>query len=325
MDLGLYVSSFYFIHTSKKKSNYMELNSLFPYTNNKYFNIIDFFEDFFKAHNNIRNLYLDNKLYSIETDASWRGETDQYIYTCARINSGTYGVETDIYDVKSKAKVGSISKDQAGVLPFFVFVAVAKPGTSTTPINKGLIMFQSMGVYGVKSVTCKLLNEFSKSKMDCTFRTCNVSASEFLKAFFDIGRLKRLRLIRNSVSDDNSDLLEGVSYAREERVLSSFRGAIFSGLVDRLIQFGLSKSAVFEWENDITYDCVKATMDIGEGKERTVDLHAYDNLSIIEYVPKQYQKDNGHADEHTIIQYFCMRATEYLRKMDMTIRVVSKH
>lgn len=209
-------------------------------------------------------------------------------------------------------------------MPFFVFVAIPKEGTSTGPINKGLIIFQSMGVYGVKSITCKMINEFSKERMNSTFHTCNVSPSEFLRTFFELGGLKRLKLVNNRLSEDKSDLLSGVSFAKEERILSSFWGNTFSGLVDRLIQFGLNKSAVFELEKGTQYDNVTATIDIGEGRQRTVNLHKYDNMSILEYVPRQYEKENGHADENTIIQYLCARATEYMEKMDMTIHVVSK-
>ncbi|MFR2869720.1 MAG: hypothetical protein ACLTCJ_05645, partial [Gemmiger formicilis] len=54
------------------------------------------------------------------------------------------------------------------------------------------------------------------------------------------------------------------------------------------------------------------------------NLHKYDNLSILEYIPSQYEKENGHADENTIISYLCARATEYIEKMDMTIHVISR-
>lgn len=81
---------------------------------------------------------------------------------------------------------------------------------------------------------------------------------------------------------------------------------------------------IFELENGISYDNVTATIDIGDGKERTVNLHKYDNLSILEYIPSQYEKENGHADENTIISYLCARATEYIEKMDMTIHVISR-
>ena len=324
MSLGLYVSSFYFFQSGKQKSSYLGLNSPIQCEDTQYSKAMNFFEDFFAAHRMIVDKKKKKKLYSIETNPAWSGETEKYSYIAACIRSGVYGVESEIYDVESLQKVGSIEKNQAGVIPFFVFVAIPKEGTSTGPINKGLIIFQSVGVYGVKSITCKMINEFSKEKMNSTFHTCNVSPSEFLRAFFELGRLKRLKLVSNRLSEDRSDLLSGVSFAKEERILSSFWGNTFSGLVDRLIQFGLDKSAVFELENGMQYDNVTATIDIGEGRERTVNLHKYDNMSILEYVPRQYEKENGHADENTIIQYLCARATEYMEKMDMTIHVVSK-
>ncbi len=324
MSLGLYISSFYFFHSDKSGSSYLGLNRPIQHKNTQYSHAMDFFEDFFAAHRTIEDLESEKKLYSIETNPAWRGETEKYTYFAARIHSGTYGVESDIYDVASRQKVGSIEKNQAGVIPFFVFVAIPKEGASTGVINKGLIMFQSMGVYGVKSITCKMLNEFSKEKMGSTFHTCNVSPSEFLQAFFAMGKLKNLKLVRNRISEDKSDQLGGVSYAKEEKILSSFWGNAFSRLVDRLIQFGLDKSAVFELENGTQYDNVTATIDIGEGRQRTVNLHKYDNLSILEYVPSQYEKVNGHADENTLIPYLCNRATEYIEKMDMTIHIITK-
>ena len=272
----------------------------------------------------METLESEKKLYYIETNPNWRGETDKFSYIAACIHSGNYGIESDIYDATSHERVGSIEKNQAGMVPFFVFVAIPKKETSTEPVNKGLILFQSMGIYGAKSITCKMINEFAKDKMNATFHTCNVSPSEFLKAFFDLGTLKRLKLTRNRISEDNSDQLSEISYAKEERVLSSFLGRATSAFIERLIHFGLDKSAIFELESGISYDNVTATIDIGDGKERTVNLHKYDNLSILEYIPRQYEKENGHADENTIISYLCARATEYIQKMDMTIHVISR-
>lgn len=303
MSLGLYVSSFYFFR-SGKNSCYLGLNAPVQYNDTQYSQAIDFFEDFFEVRRTMETLESEKKLYYIETNPNWRGETDKFSYIAACIHSGNYGIESDIYDATSHEQVGSIEKNQAGIVPFFVFVAIPKKETSTEPINKGLILFQSMGIYGTKSITCKMINEFAKDKMNATFHTCNVSPSEFLKAFFDLGTLKRLKLTRNRTSEDNSDQLSGISYAREERVLSSFLGRAANTFIERLIRFGLDKSAIFELENGISYDNVTATIDIGDGKERTVNLHKYDNLSILEYIPSQYEKENGHADENTIIFFF---------------------
>lgn len=221
MSLGLYVSSFYFFQ-SGKNSCYLGLNSPVQYNDTQYSQAIDFFEAFFAVRRTMETLESEKKLYYIETNPNWRGETDKFSYIAACIHSGNYGIESDIYDATSHERVGSIEKNQAGMVPFFVFVAIPKKETSTEPINKGLILFQSMGIYGAKSITCKMINEFAKDKMNATFHTCNVSPSEFLRAFFDLGTLKRLKLTRNRTSEDNSDQLSGISYAKEERVLSSF-------------------------------------------------------------------------------------------------------
>ena len=131
MSLGLYVSSFYFFQSGKQKSNYLGLNSPIRYEDTHYSKAMDFFEDFFVAHHLIEDLESEKKLYSIETNPAWSGETEKYAYTAACIRSGGYGVESEIYDVESLQKVGSIEKNQAGVIPFFVFVAIPKEGTST--------------------------------------------------------------------------------------------------------------------------------------------------------------------------------------------------
>lgn len=206
MSLGLYVSSFYFFQ-SGKNSCYLGLNSPVQYNDTQYSQAIDFFEAFFAVRRTMETLESEKKLYYIETNPNWRGETEKFSYIAACIHSGNYGIESDIYDATSHEQVGSIEKNQAGMVPFFVFVAIPKKETSTEPINKGLILFQSMGIYGAKSITCKMINEFAKDKMNATFHTCNVSPSEFLRAFFDLGTLKRLKLTRNRTSEDNSDQL----------------------------------------------------------------------------------------------------------------------
>ena len=47
MSLGLYVSSFYFFQSGKKKSNYLGLNSPIQYEDTQYSQAIEFFEEFF--------------------------------------------------------------------------------------------------------------------------------------------------------------------------------------------------------------------------------------------------------------------------------------
>ena len=118
MSLGLYVSSFYFFQSGKQKSSYLGLNSPIQCEDTQYSKAMNFFEDFFAAHRMIVDLESEKKLYSIETNPAWSGETEKYSYIAACIRSGVYGVESEIYDVESLQKVCSIEKNQAGVIPF---------------------------------------------------------------------------------------------------------------------------------------------------------------------------------------------------------------
>ena len=157
MSLGLYVSSFYFFR-SGKNSCYLGLNAPVQYNDTQYSQAIDFFEDFFAVRRTMETIESEKKLYYIETNPNWRGETDKFSYIAACIHSGNYGIESDIYDATSHERVGSIEKNQAGMVPFFVFVAIPKKETSTEPINKGLILFQSILIYFSISITCKMIN-----------------------------------------------------------------------------------------------------------------------------------------------------------------------
>lgn len=153
MSLGLYVSSFYFFR-SGKNSCYLGLNAPVQYNDTQYSQAIDFFEDFFAVRRTMETIESEKKLYYIETNPNWRGETDKFSYIAACIHSGNYGIESDIYDATSHERVGSIEKNQAGMVPFFVFVAIPKKETSTEPINKGLILFQSMGINIILYLSC---------------------------------------------------------------------------------------------------------------------------------------------------------------------------
>lgn len=58
----------------------------------------------------METLESEKKLYYIETNPNWRGETDKFSYIAACIHSGNYGIESDIYDAASHERVGSIER-----------------------------------------------------------------------------------------------------------------------------------------------------------------------------------------------------------------------
>lgn len=90
MSLGLYVSSFYFFQ-SGKNSCYLGLNSPVQYNDTQYSQAIDFFEAFFAVRRTMETLESEKKLYYIETNPNWRGETEKFSYIAACIGFSSSG------------------------------------------------------------------------------------------------------------------------------------------------------------------------------------------------------------------------------------------
>lgn len=323
MNLGLYVCSFFFHRAKigKKEPCYLKLNEEIECGDNSYSNAENFFLDFFNEYAQDQEEDTE-RVYYIEREDGWRNETKDFVYLMARVRSGMLGVEADIYDKKKQKTVGKRNVDQADVMPFLIFIAIPKPvgyGDSDC-VKKGIILFQSNGVYGVKSKTVQLINSFAREKMGAGFYTRNVAPGAFLDQFFRIGTLKKIHLIKTKMSADDSDTIKGKFYGREEKIVSNFVGNAMEKVVDKLKTFGLNPKAVYEWDASEIYQDVKVTVEIDRGITRTIDLHRFDNRSILEYIPDTYKKGNGHANEATIIPYLIERVDSYLQQMSVTIK-----
>lgn len=323
MNLGLYICSFYFIQSANKKGKeyYWDLNKPISLDENYYNDAEEFFDSFFQAHANDQQEDPD-RVYYIERESAWRGETDTFVYLMARIRSGVFGVEADIYDRKKRTTVGKRDINQADVMPFLFFIAIPKPATTDEhhPVNKGIMLFQSNGVYGVKSKTTALLNMFSREQLDSSFKTRNVAPGAFLDQLFKIGKLKKMHLIRNKFSCDDADRLGGGFYGKEELIVSQFIAEKLDNTIDKLKRFGLDQQAVYEWEAGTEYQNVKVNLEIAKGIYRTIDLHHFEQRSILEYIPDRYKKENGHANEEIILPYFIERSRAYFAQMAVSLK-----
>lgn len=316
---GLYICSFYLYQKKDKKYSYCPLNHPIVYGGKYYASAWPLLEDFFSDHGAVQDLAADQKLYFIQAPDSWQGETEDFRYRMVEICSGAYGIESDLYDKNKQKKVGVIGADQADVHSFLLFIAIPKDPSADKRTQKGLLIFQSIGSYGVKTITRKVLNEYLQNNISASFNMRNVSPSQFLYSLFENTKIKQLHLIHNRLSTDPSDAIDHAAYAHEERIFSSFLYQPIQALIEKLIAFGLHKDGIFEWNDGSKYDAVKVTVDLGEGKQRVVNLHQIDNLSIIEALPSQYQLPNGKVDAEKTLPYLVQRAAAYLHKMDPLI------
>ena len=67
-----------------------------------------------------------------------------------------------------------------------------------------------------------------------------------------------------------------------------------------------------------TYDNLKLVVDIG-GRNRTINIHKLENLSIIEAIPDTIRNEEGNANFTLLIDYFKTVADEYLNEMVLRI------
>lgn len=321
MNLGMYICSFHFVQQIDGRRRYVwNLNDKITQESVTFENTRQFFESFFMQWKNPDDIDDKKRVYYIETDPSWMGETNDHFFIMARIQSGAYGVEAQIFDRIAKQNVGTRSKDQADVMPFLFYIAIPKDsGDATKPVNKGIMLFQSSSVYGVKSITTELLKKYARESANSALYTYNVAPGAFLHNLFQNGELKSVRLIKNKISRDRADTLSGIYYGKEERIMSKFYSTNMEELIQSLIAFGMNKNAVYEIDGGDSYQEVKVNIQISKGITRTVDLHRFDNRSILEMIPDNYQKANGHADEEKILPFFQERASEYLRQMAVTL------
>lgn len=323
MNFGLYICSFYFTQTKNKKDktkHILDLNKPMNCEEKGFPNAISEFKKFFVTQVKTQVIDEEQKVFFIEENKEWAGQEDLFEYAMIKVHSGNYGIETDIYDSQTSEKIGLITKEQAVVKTFLVMVVIPKNNDNTV-VNKGLMMFQTIGTYGVKTTTTERMKNFLSANANIDLHICNVTDTEFLNNLFQQCDLKKLRLIKNKVSKDSSDRLVGL-YAKEERILSRFFEKPAESLVKRLKDFALKKDSVLEWEVGAEYDQIKVEVDTEYGNRRTVDLHHFDAYSIIENIPSQFSKENGNVDENRTLEYLKSRASYYIKKMDVRVQIV---
>ena len=78
-----------------------------------------------------------------------------------------------------------------------------------------------------------------------------------------------------------------------------------------------AKSRLFEFENR-DYSTVKLTVDIG-GRDRIIDLHNLEKLSIIEAIPDDIRMADGHPNETQLVEHLHSVISEYLSEMVLRI------
>lgn len=276
----------------------------------EYTSALDLIVDFIGANTDVDDKELSQQLFNCSFDSTNQGEKDTYRYLIFTVYAGYYGYASELVNRKTKSTVHKKSRDEADVKPFYVVVVIPKD-TEISKAQRGLILFQEIGIYGVKTVTTKAMQEFFSKKLGLTFRTQNLAPDFYLKKLFESGMIQKIKLARNIQSNDTADKLYGAGYGREERTLVPIK--ITNQMKAKLRHVSEAKYNFFTLDNH-DYPETKMVVKIGD-RLRTIDLHGLDELSVEEALPDELLLPDGTIDFPNFETHMLEVAEEYIEHL----------
>ena len=280
-------------------------------------NSVELFISFFENHKTLIKDDSKHQSFRCEYDKKNYRETDLFRMYYVKIYSGIYGSSSDIIDgntekIKYKKKSSDID-----IRPFFLMVIFPKDNEQVI-VQKGMFIFQNVGQFGVKTITTTLMQKFFSDKYGVTLKCNTIAPDLFVRKVIRKDNVKKLLMIKNVKSRDLADNI-GIGYGSEIRTLANLRfdDTMWSNIMDKIRYVAGGKYNLFEFEQK-EYDNLKVIVDIG-GRNRTIDLHNLENLSIIESIPDDIRMHDGHPKLPKLIDYFQEVASEYLKEMVLHI------
>lgn len=225
------------------------------------------------------------------------------------IRSGSYGIEEDITNRHTHEIQYHRGVDDVNVKGFRCLIYVPKDA-GDIEVVKGIMIFQTIATYGVKTITVQKLNEYFAAR-DLTLCTRSVSVKAFVEKLIEHGDLSKITFIKNKNTPDGSDKIilssgsEEVSYVKP-RLTNEFLKKFLSFLDDS------KPDDVYEF-GDQEFKDIKVEFSLG-GRKRTARLKAIEKLSVVEDIPQDIYKGGKDQDEE-LINYMTNTADAYSLKM----------
>lgn len=317
--ISLTACSFYFRRSySKSNLNVYNLNGTVE-TFDKNQSLIRFqdirqvFENFFNKFNISVNNDEKQKTFRCNYNPCDCGECDDFSYFYVTIQSGNYGSSSAIRD-KDTNQVKYIKNPQDADEHSFVLFFVIPKDNERVVAQKGMLFFQNLGSYGVKTITTNYMRDYFRDNYNMSLICATISPELFINKLMDQYKLSKVQLVKNHKSSDSADNLS-LGYGVETRELAnlSFKRNKLHTIKNNILRFVNGKTNLFEFEGQY-YDNAKFIVKIGDS-QRTINLHNLDNLSIIEEVPDSLLKEDGNPDIPKLIDFFINTATEYLKDL----------
>ena len=274
------------------------------------------FESFFRTHADMEKDDHRKQTFSCLNDSISTYDTSVFKMLYVKIQSGIYGTSSEIYDADTKEIKLKKSATDIDVRPFYLFVVIPKD-SEDLKVQKGMLIFQNVGQFGVKTITAELMQSYFSQQFGITIVCKTIAPELFVKKVIRKDNIKKMVMVKNVKSADDADTKMG--YGKEVREIGELRFSetFWSTIYTKIQWIAGGKHNLFEFENQ-QYDKLKVVVDIG-GRERKIDLHNLENLSIIEAIPDEIRMADGHPNKEMLVEYFAKVAAEYLDEMVLRI------
>lgn len=307
---------------SKNLNGIYYLNKDITYNNeddeNKVTSVMEMFSSFANEYISAENDNEKQKTFSCKYLEHYHFSTDSYIFLPYIVKSGYYGSSGEIFDSETREHKYKMTPKDVVEKPFYVFIIIPKDNNKVK-VNKGLLIFQNIGIFGVKTITSDKINVYFTKKYHISMKCATITPEIFVKKVIIKENIKKLIMIKNHKSSEDTDKYYN-GYGTESRIIGNLHfdetawGKIFSGITHVI----KGKYNLFEFGN-IAYDKLKIQVDIG-GRSRTIDLNNIENLSVIEGIPDEIRTADGYADLEKLIAHTKNVTDEYMKEMVLEIK-----
>lgn len=307
--IGINIYSF---HIHDVNNNKLDLSEV---VENK--DIIDIFREF--AETKI-DLYEDNtakeQIYKV-VDYEVYQQSDiagtKYLkYLYGRIQSGNYGIETEIVDKITGDIAHKKTINQADMIPFDFVIALPED-----PCNETIIALQTVSRYSIKSLLLAELNKYIKKTYGLGYVYFGtIYPREFVQKYLKKGKLGKMRLIRNGLPEDIASMYgieNGYKRAKKEITISSPLG-FSKEIIDKItncVQGNLLYTQIVELGDNEDYDDIKLDFKLA-GKQRTISLKNLEKVVVSEDITKQVDVLGGNPRKESIKPVMVRYVTDYL-------------
>lgn len=316
---GMMICSFFLKKSySRGTDNVLMLNNDYNFTQEddttiSFADCFKMFETFCSNHYDNTNDDKKMKTFSVERGSVKMYNEDVYKAMAFTVISGGYGIESDLTDSNTNEVLFHRDTHIADNKKFNVLLFVPKDQGEVC-VSKGIMIFQTIGTYGVKTFSIKKMQEFFMS-IGLSMQTRSVSVKTLIEKLIEQGNMYKITLIKERVSLNDADNML-ISTGFEER--SYIKPRLQPSWLQKLLVFfdRMDKSGVYEIDGE-AFDDIKVQFKLGD-RVRTAGLRNIDKFSVVEDFPETIFR-NGRYDRTALLDYMIETAIAYKEKMIFTV------